>query len=65
MTFYVWDTPEVSKHFKSKFCANQFYIVHNHDYVSKIDTMLPGSDALLNLLKSKGIPEYKLHPKTS
>lgn len=63
MTFYVWDTPEVAKHFKSEFYSSSFYVVSNHDYPIKIDMMLPGSVGMLNLLKSEGIPEYKLHPK--
>ena len=64
MAFYVWDTPEVSKHFNSKYYSKDHYyvVVGNHlndgfkndsrDYVGK---------ALLNQLKSEAIPEYKLH----
>lgn len=65
MSFYVWDTPEVSKHFNSKYYSKDHYyvVIGNHlndgfkndsrDYVGK---------ALLDQLKHESIPEYKLHP---
>ena len=67
MAFYVWDTPEVSKHFNSKYYSKDHYyvVMGNHlnlndgfkndsrDYVGK---------ALLDQLKHESIPEYKLHP---
>ncbi|ULG01393.1 hypothetical protein phiA019_0046 [Aeromonas phage phiA019] len=65
MSFYVWDTPEVSKHFNSTYYSEDHYYVvtgnrlddwfknDSRDYVGK---------ALINQLKREGIPEYKLHP---
>ena len=66
MPFYVWDTPEVAKYFKSKFYNNDhFYVVTGEclDDVFKNDSKEYTGKALFNQLVSEGFPEYKLHPK--
>lgn len=65
MSFYVWDTPEVSKHFNSKYYSvDHYYVVTGNrlDDGFKNDSRDYVGKALINQLKHEGIPEYKLHP---
>lgn len=65
MSFYVWDTPEVSKHFNSKYYSeDHYYVVTSNrlDVGFKNDSRDYVGKALLDQLKYEGIPEYKLHP---
>ena len=67
MSFYVWDTPEVAKHFNVSYSSKHHFYVSidgTRNTVYKDDSRkYIGKSSIEEMMLLGGIPEYKLHPK--
>ena len=65
MSFYVWDTPEVAKHFNVSYSSKHHFYVSidgTRNTVYKEDSRTYIGKSSIKEMKLLGIPEYKLHP---
>lgn len=66
MAFYVWDTPEVAKHFNVSYSSKHHFYVSidgTRNTVYKDDSRTYIGKSSIEEMMLLGIPEYKLHPK--
>ncbi|ULG01877.1 hypothetical protein phiA047_0146 [Aeromonas phage phiA047] len=66
MSFYVWDTPEVAKHFNVSYSSKHHFYVSidgTRNTVYKDDSRTYMGKSSIEEMMLLGIPEYKLHPK--
>lgn len=66
MSFYVWDTPEVAKHFNVSYSSKHHFYVSidgTRNTVYKDDSRKYIGKSSIGQMRLLGIPEYKLHPK--
>lgn len=65
MSFYVWDTPEVAKHFNVSYSSKHHFYVSidgTRNTVYKDDSRTYMGKSSIEEMMLLGIPEYKLHP---
>ncbi|QDB73960.1 hypothetical protein [Aeromonas phage 4L372D] len=62
MSFYVWDTPEVAKHFNVSYSSKHHFYVSIDNTVYKDDSRTYMGKSSIEEMMLLGIPEYKLHP---
>lgn len=65
MSFYIWDTPEVAKHFNVSYSSKYHFYVSidgTRNAVYKDDSSTYIGKSSIEGMMLLGIPEYKLHP---